>query len=676
MTRVASFDVFDTVITRQTGSPRQVFVVTGARLRDAGVVRVEPRAYAAVREEAISDLTVDTAHHPSLRRIAEEVAARLGLPDASVDDLVTAELDVERAVCRAVPGAVERVARSRRETGRGVLFVSDTPLPTAFLQELLVREGLFLDGDRLYTSADCGASKQEGGLFDLVAADQAVPPAELVHVGDDRWADLAHPRLHGWRAELDTRAVLTGRERVLDADTAAGSLGPRLAGASRRARLAAATEGIDPGLASIAGGVALPLLGGFGLWVLGQARLLGLDRLYFVSRDGEVFREVTQRLAAQAGDPIEMRYLYGSRKSWQLASQGASSFDHVRDLWVPDQVSGASLTMREALSLVGMSPAEAREVTGLELFTAGAGEVLGAEGWARLRDLMATAPLDAEIRRRARERRDLLVRYLEQEGLTGPGRVGLVDVGWTGRAARSLEDVLIDAGARLPAAHLFVGLSATAPERMGEDLFARSRGWLMDEARGRRARSAGEDPVMLVESFAMGTEGHTLGYAVKGDEVVPELAAEQNPAGGRWQLAEFRRVLGLALDALLDGPVLDQEVDLRPVAWRQLLDFWRAPSTAEALAWGAQPYGEDFDNARSHPLATPVTARRLLTRLGVGRPDWRQPTYWLAGTLAVSPQPWRGLLRVTDRAQHLATRLPRVPSRLRGEWAMRRRPGA
>lgn len=676
MIRVASFDVFDTVLTRLVGSPGQVFLATGRRLRQAGVVSTDAQAYAAAREDAGRECTPDKGRHPPLQRIAEEVAARIGLPSARATELLAAELDVERELCRAVPGASARVEQSRRDTGRGVVFISDTPLPEPFLVELMVREGLFRDGDRLYTSAALGASKQEGGLFDVVSADLGVSPEEILHTGDDRWSDLAHARLHGWNAALDTRAHLTDHERRLDqAAAATDGLGPRLAAASRMGRLHAVDDGVDAGLAAVAAGVALPLLVGFGLWVLRQARLLELDRLFFVARDGEVFLEVTRRLAAQAGDPIDCRYLYGSRMSWQLASAGTSSYDRARDLWLPDEASPESLSPRAALSLVDLSPADALAITGAPMFAAErVDQSLGTDGWARLRELLADAPLAAEIDRRAQRRRDLLVRYLDQEGVTAPGRTGLVDVGWTGRAARSLEDVLADVGRPLPAAHLFLGLRGESPALMGAGLHERSRGWLLDEARGRGVRSDTEDPIMLIESFAMGTEGHTIGYQVEGDGVVPMLAAPANPAALRWGLGDFRRALGWALDAFLDGSPPDASIDLRPLVWRQILTFWRRPTRAEAVVWGAQPYGEDFDNAVSYPLATPVTARRMLTRLGVGRAQWRQPTYWLAGTIAVSPQPWRSLLRALQTCQQVLVRLPRVSVRLRGELAMRRHP--
>jgi len=676
VTRVASFDVFDTVLTRLLGGPRQVFVETGRRLAQAGVVTIDAEAFAAARERAVADLTPDVAVHPTLERIDDELASRLGLPAASVTALLATELDVERDVCRAVPGAVERVARARWRTGRGVVFLSDTSLPEVMLADLLAREGLFVAGDLLYTSARWGASKQDGALFDVVAADLGVAGADVEHTGDDRWSDLAHARLRGWHATLDTRAHLTGREHRLDAASAAtGGLGPRLAGASRMGRLAAAHTGDDADLAAVAGGVALPLLASFGLWVLGQARLLGLDRLYFVARDGEVFLEVTRRLAAQASDPIDCRYLYGSRRAWQLAAAGTAAHGN-RQAWLPDDLRGEALSAREVLALSDISPADAHARTGLDLVGPGRADTpLGADGWAELQRVLAAAPLRTEVRDRARRRRDLLVRYLDQEGVTAPGRVGLVDVGWTGRAARAFEDVLADAGRPLPSAYLFLGLLGSAPEIMGQELHARSQGWLLDAPRGRGLPpGAAEDPVMLIESFAMGREGHTTGYAVDGDAVVPELVSAVNAATATWAFGDYRAGLARALDALVDGPAHHAGVDMRPLVWRQLLDFWRHPSGGEAAAWGAQPYSEDFHNATSSPLATPITLRRLLTRLGLGPPAWRQPTFWLAGTLAVSPEPWRRLLLAAGDGQLLAARLRRVPRRLRAERAIRRPP--
>ena len=671
MTAIASFDVFDTVLTRLVGGPRQVFVETGRRLRAAHVVDVSPEAYAAVREDVLARFTVDVRRHPSLLRVAGEVADRLGLDAKAADTLHETELAVERDVLRAVPGVVEQVGAERRRTGRGVLFVSDTPLPAEFLQDVLEREGLFFDGDRVYTSAGCGESKQDGGLYDLVRADQGAE--DIRHVGDDDEADVVHARLHGWQASLQAGARFTAAEQRLDA-AAIGTdgVGPRLAGAGRLGRLRAVAEGAEPDVSAIAADTALPFLIGFGLWVLSQARRHGVDRLYFVARDGEILREVTQALAAARGDAVECRYLYGSRRVWQLAARGTAQHQDA-ELWLPDGIDGSERTAAEVLELVGLTPAEAFDLTADPVLAPGRADApLGPDGFASLRRALDREPLQSRARERARERRDLLVGYLDAEGVTAPG-AALVDVGWTGRASRALEDVLLDAARPLPEAHLFIGLQENAPQMMGADLYARSHGWLVDEPAGRRLElHADEDLVMLAETFTMGSEGSTVGYRDEDGVVSAQLAAADNPTVGAWGFADYRRAIGHGLAAFTDGYEPSVDVDLRPLVAGQLLALWRNPTAGQARAWGAQPYGEDFYNARWHPLATPLTARRLLTRLGIGPGTWREPTYWLAGTIAISGQPWRTLAGLAYRYRQVPARLVRVPRRLRAELLRRR----
>ena len=673
MSAVASFDVFDTVLTRLVGGPRQVFVETGRRLRRAHVIDVSPEVYASVREDVLARFTVDVRRHPPLRRVAAEVADRLGLDAACAETLYETELAVERDVLRAVPGLVEHVRAERRRTGRGVLFVSDTPLPTDFLQGLLEREGLFVDGDVLFTSADRGQSKQDGALYDHVRAEQGAAPADFKHTGDDNEADVVHARQHGWQASLRTNARFTAAERRLDAAAVStDGLGPRLAGAGRLGRLRAVAEGAEPEISAIGADTALPLLVGFGLWVLSQARLHGLDRLYFVARDGEILREVTQALATARGDAVECRYLYGSRRVWQLAARGTARHQDA-ELWLPDELAGSERTAAEILELVGLTAAEAFALTADPVFAPRRTDaLLGPAGFAAVRQALDGA-LRPRSWQRAQERRDLLLSYLDAEGVTAPGAVAIIDVGWTGRASRALEDVLEDAARPRPTAHLFIGLLDSAPAIMGPDLYALSHAWLVDEPAGRRLElDADEDLVMLVETFTTGSEGSTVGYREVDGVVSAQLAAPVNPTVGAWDFKGYRRAIGHALAAFTDGYVPGIDVDLRPLVVGQLLALWRDPSAGQARAWGAQLYGEDFYNARWHPLATPLTLRRVLTRLGVGPDTWREPTYWLAGTIAVSRQPWRTSAGLAYRYRRLPARLARVPRRLRGELLRRR----
>ncbi|QNG37258.1 hypothetical protein F1C76_12265 [Geodermatophilaceae bacterium NBWT11] len=680
MRTIASFDVFDTVLVRMTGTPRSVFEAVGRQLTSEGVTGCSPTAYAAAREAAVEVLTVDKARHPTLAVIARETAARLGLPRDAADRLAEAEAQVEAEGLVAVPGMVERLEAERVGTGHGVVFVSDTCLSSRWLRDVLGERGLFRPGDAVYVSCEAGASKQHGGLFAAVAADLGVPPATMSHHGDDRWSDVAHARLAGWRATWLPQGAFTAREQALlhRSDETDGATA-RLAAAARYARLAAGHRGLVDEAADvvgIAGSVAAPVLVGFGLWVLGQARQRGLDRLYFMSRDGELLQQVVSRLADAAGMAIDCRYLYGSRRSWQLSARGGARADDSRRPWVPDQETAANKTPRQLLALIDLRPEDLAGSAVSGLSAAGrADRPCGAGLAGEIVRAVAQEPLAGIARERARSGRERLLRYLDQEGVTDPSaRVALVDVGWSGKAARVFEDVLAGTDRPLPVAHLYVGLTRAAPEAMGPELFERSEGWMIDGGRGRVPDGDAEDFVRLIETLCMGAEGTTVGFADEGARVVPVLAHERNPETDRWRFEEYRTGVLDAVDAYArtdPGPAADLAVDLRSATWAPLLGLWRRPSPAEARAWGRQPFGDDFGNDHAVPLASPMTVRRVLARLGVRAGEWREPTYWLPGSLVLTPSPLRPVLATVDRGERAVPRLRRLPRRLRAEWVLR-----
>jgi hypothetical protein len=120
--------------------------------------------------------------------------------------------------------------------------------------------------------------------------------------------------------------------RLLDGADAA-DLGRRLAAAATAAGAEHRFE--DPHLRAVdevGRWVAAPLLVPYVLWLLSDARERGLGRLYFVARDGQVLLAIARRLAPRVGFDGELRYLYGSRRSWEpLLTPGAEAVPLVVD---------------------------------------------------------------------------------------------------------------------------------------------------------------------------------------------------------------------------------------------------------------------------------------------------------------------------------------------------------
>jgi predicted HAD superfamily hydrolase len=73
--------------------------------------------------------------------------------------------------------------------------------------------------------------------------------------------------------------------------------------------------------------VAAPALAGYTVWVLREARALGVQRLRFLSRDGQVLYELARQIAPPLGIDLDLEYVYSSRLTWSLAATDPDRLD-------------------------------------------------------------------------------------------------------------------------------------------------------------------------------------------------------------------------------------------------------------------------------------------------------------------------------------------------------------
>ena len=89
------------------------------------------------------------------------------------------------------------IFRAHRRAGTRIIAISDTTLPSERVSELIQHfHGAELV-DRVYSSADHGLTKRDGGLFVAVAQAENIPLNQLVHIGDDLLADVRIPSAKG-----------------------------------------------------------------------------------------------------------------------------------------------------------------------------------------------------------------------------------------------------------------------------------------------------------------------------------------------------------------------------------------------------------------------------------------------------------------------------------------------
>jgi len=437
--KVVSFDVFDTVVTRNLHSPKGIFERVQARLIQSRLPDLHPE---------------DCSRLPGWRISAERrarcAAQAIGaeITHSEIFDLLVRQADltekmspllaayeIDEELKSVIPvGPVVSLITEMREAGKKIVFISDMYLPDQVIKALLAKVGAWQAGDRLYVSGSIGCKKSSGQLFRHVLDDLGIKPNQMIHYGDYLWSDFLVPR---WKHGIQSLAVRTARANCYESlwgDPCHCLYCSSISGASRAARVAhpvVAKPSAETTLYNLGCNVAGPMLTAFILWTLHRAVEAGIKRLYFLSRDGEIMLDVARDLAKRCGIEIELRYLYVSRTAVFPALLGTGVNSQTIGWLKEDNIVLTARIISDRLKL------DAECLYGL-LIQAGAilnglNAPLDSKTVESISGLLVTDPaLKKMLAVRGREILQNLAEYLEQEGLFDGTSSALVDLGWRG----------------------------------------------------------------------------------------------------------------------------------------------------------------------------------------------------------------------------------------------------
>jgi FMN phosphatase YigB (HAD superfamily) len=307
---VISTDVFDTLLLRNSRSERSR-IMRGERLFsnllaqrgwhiDADLL-VETRLQA--QRLAFRGLTLrGTVGEARLVDIISRQLSLLGLPHSLVPERVRIELEVEK-ISLVANKQLANILREHRRRGTRIIAVSDTTLPTEAVSELIEHfHGPDLV-DHVYSSADRGLTKRDGGLFLAVADAEKVAPRRIVHIGDDLHADVQTPSTKGIISYHAPRHVFRRYLRTADgALTEAGRFVRRKSRVTRRP--------VPENAATFGRQIFGPIVTQFSLliWMYAADAQLGHKScLMFCARGGVGIREAFERVLAKFRLPLLVR---------------------------------------------------------------------------------------------------------------------------------------------------------------------------------------------------------------------------------------------------------------------------------------------------------------------------------------------------------------------------------
>jgi FMN phosphatase YigB (HAD superfamily) len=663
---VVTADVFDTLVFRTVRKPVDAFAIVGARLAEKELLgrRLPADAFLGLRQTA-ERLARERMHETTgswevtIREIYD------ALPDWALRDarkrgaMIETEVAVERELC--VPDLeVTALLLAAAEAGKRVAIVSDNYLGATHLRTILDQPPLGgLPTEKLFCSCDYRTGKG-GDLWSIVPGELDVRPEQILHIGDNKRDDVEKPAQLGLRAVFysqrpqESEATLDA-ERRLVAAADARPLPRALPGGSDfgmtalRGKVLGTAWGVPPGMApywDYGATILGPAFAGFADFVAREARDLNITSVSCLMREGTFLSELVNAAddARRNPDqePLSAAPLWLNRHTCLVASMERITHDGLEHLYK----GRTSLTMRQALALLGLTPLDVPAL-------AGHGDTRLDDQTIRaalIKELEGSEELQAKAWAHARKQRERVVALLEAAADEN-GRLLLVDLGWGASIQDLANRCLRAAGSHVFTTGLYLLTHQGATERLTKGTEA--YGFLADSGGPHELTDVIMRSPEILEQVCTADVGSQLGLDADLQPITEEL--DPRLAGQRREIGWVRRGIRAFQDlyseyeSALPGRLGDLR-DARPVLLAQIARALTAPTAREAALFGDWQHDEGRGSTRLETiagtdrldLASHATPRQL-------RDSSMSTVYW----------PWGLMGRA---AEHHATLLSAVTS--------------
>lgn len=379
-----------------------------------------------------------------------------------------------------------------------------------------------------------------------------------------------------------------------------------------------------------------PTIHGYIVWLLASALNDGVQRLYFLARDGYLPYQIASEICRRLKLPIECRYFYCSRAALRIPMYHRDipqALDHICR-------GGLHVTPERIMLRAGLETAQARAIYSLLALPWAWDEVIPYARLGEIKKQLASneAFLKAMIQASV-DAFPALDAYFRQTGILEAGHFAVVDSGWTGTMQRSIMDICSVCQGQAALRGYYFGLYYL-PKECDPDLYS---SFYFGPDWGLRNKVLLNNN--LFETVFSAPHGTVTGYRQLEHGVEPLLNAPRPEIrdyiqGFAKQTAELTRVLleELTVDKLAAIPT----AQLRSMSTGLLRRFMYAPTKLEAENFGTLPFSDDLHDAGTQQLAEKLTARelwqhhvipRILKLLGLGTGETRQSA-WFEGSAA------------------------------------------
>lgn len=412
---VVSFDIFDTLLLRPFAQPHDLFMIVGEKLDITGFLRNRREAERKAREKAFVE---KGNHEVTIYDIYDCLEFKLGL---NKEHAIRVEFETELEFCFPNP-YMQEVFKILKEHGKRLIAVSDMYLTKTMINELLVKNGY--DGfEEVFVSSEHNASKRDKNLYKIVLG-YLGDNVRLAHIGDNYKTDIECARELGISAFYYKNVHEIGNK--YRADGFSELVGSAYSGIVNT-KLHNGVNKLSPyyEFGFIYGGLYIL---GYTNWIYQYAKRNQIDKVLFLSRDGDIYREVFNMLF----DDQPNEYVYWSRIANTKYTVEVDREDFLARMLMHKSASVLNYTAKGLLEFMDLP--ELIEILGNYDLSE---ETILHTGNVRIFERLFVDNWDFVVSKLTRD--DEIVRQYFMTIIQDAKKVAIVDVGWLGSGARGIK---------------------------------------------------------------------------------------------------------------------------------------------------------------------------------------------------------------------------------------------
>ncbi len=412
---VISFDIFDTLLLRPLAKPQHLFMILGDKHNCVNFMSIRMEA----EREARNLAAIKKGNREvTIYDIYELIQLRTGIEK---NYGVQVELETELNLCFANP-YMKEVFEIVKSQNKKIIAISDMYLPKDMIVQLLEKSG-YTGFQEVFVSSESNCSKRDKFLFKM-ALKKFDKTTRIIHVGDNYETDILSAKELGIATKHYNNVHEVGNK--YRADGMSELIGSTYSGIINT-HLHNGIKQYSPHyeFGFIYGGLYVL---GYCKWIYDYAKKNNIDKILFLSRDGDIYQKVFNFLYKD----MKNEYVY-----WSRIANTKYTIDKNRDDFLTRMVLHKALGVTEVTMKGLLKSLDLDEMISLlSKYNLNEDEIVH-KGNVKLVEQFFVDNWEIVVEKLSEEN-EIVKEYFEK-AIEGSKRVAVVDVGWIGSGGAGIK---------------------------------------------------------------------------------------------------------------------------------------------------------------------------------------------------------------------------------------------